>query len=201
MGADRLVDDTTKILFFVSEPCRPRLLVYEGFRLIMFASGEKTDETAPGTEPPRSGWASDEKERIVLSRAARGAGSHVDGAHVDTHESTTGPDPNADGTDHLADNAGDHSDDADLDFDADFDADLDLDLDLVKYVYVHGNQPQVPPADDADVDCDTDIPAPDLDVDDTDSERYVDEPDAEPGRGGPTDKSVGVSRSSQQSSR
>jgi hypothetical protein len=164
----------------------------------MFASGEKTDETAPETEPPPSGWASDEKERVDLSRAARGAGSPVDGHRVRTDESTTSHDLNADDADQYADDTDERTDDAD-DHSDDVNGrdERDEDLDPDKSIYVPGKHPLITPADDAEARCDADIPAQDRDADDADSDRYFDEPYADPGGGGLTHKSLGVWRSSQ----
>jgi hypothetical protein len=157
--------------------------------------------TAQGTEPPTGDWASVEEERIDLGRAARGAGSPVNGPLVDTDESTTGHDPNADDADEHADDADEHADDADEHADdADEHADEHAaDLDPDESIRAPGKHELDPAADEVDAGHDADVPAPDLDADDADFVRDVDVPDADPVPGDLNHRPDGVRRSSRSS--
>jgi hypothetical protein len=142
-----------------------------GIRSIAVTSGE-TNEAAPGTESPLGDSASVEEKRIDLSRAARGAGSPVDG-HYDAgnDESDAGHDPNADDADEHAD---EHPDVDDEHVDEQTD-----DFDPGYSIHALGKSKLDPAADD---DADlrhADVPAHALESDGDGSGRDVDEPSAD----------------------
>jgi hypothetical protein len=168
-----------------------------GFELITVTSGEKTNETAPGTESPSA-----EEEHIDLSRAARGAGPPVVGRRAGTDESNIalGLDPGDDADDQYSDDADERVDDADERVDDG--GELVDDLDRDEFIRAAGRPQLRPAADEVDANRGVDVPAPGLRAEDADTERDVDLSDADPddpARRGLTGKPDGIRRSSQSS--
>jgi hypothetical protein len=182
-----------------------------GFELTTVTSGEKTNETAPGTEPPSA-----EEAHIDLSRAARGAGPPVVGRNVGTDESNIALDLDpsddadnqyADDADERVDDGGELVDDGGEHIDGggehvDDGGELVDELDRDRFIRAAGKPQLRPASDEVDANRGVDVPAPGLRVDDADTEGDGDLPDADPDGPAPrglTGKPNGIRRSSQSS--